>query len=481
MMRLFTLLLVGLSLSAAAQNTGGCGTVTPQSEVDKIYDFVQHNAAAYAKPAAGAIDSIPLSIHIVGTDAGTGYYPLQNLFTVLCQLNQRYAPSGFHFYVQWPLRYINNTAYYIHDFSDGYYMMQQNNVPGAVNVYFVNDPAGNCGYYTYGADALAIGNKCAGSGSTTLTHELGHYFSLPHTFYGWEGGNTPSNPEAVRRTGPGTNCSSAGDGFCDTYADYISNRWSCPALVSKTDVYGDLYHIDSSMYMSYSFDACQSQFSAQQMAAMQYNLHVVRNSFAGTSIPPVRSLSAPNILYPADTLYVNGKKAAWRSVPGADYYYAFLSLQTDPTRPIVSALTKDTSLNFSTYGFVDEGQYAVTVVPVNAHDFCMNYKTVQPFVYTARAGALGVTTLREDGGILQAYPNPLPAGMDMQLRFGGLPVGSYTLSLTSLNGQVVAEQTVEYRGSGIQTFRMRNCPEGFYFLRWKGAGGQGVLKLRVGQ
>ena len=480
MKRLFSLLLLSLySLASSAQN-GNCGTRTPQSEVDKIYDFMQHNNTAYAKREASAPDSVPLSIHIVGTDAGTGYYPLQNLFTMLCQLNQRYAATGFHFFIQWPIRYINNSAYYIHDFYTGYDMMQHNNVGGAVNVYFVNDPAGNCGYYTYGADAVAIGNKCAGPGSTTLTHELGHFFSLPHTFYGWEGGTTPSYPEAVRRSGSGANCNNAGDGFCDTYADYFANRWSCPGPIGKTDAYGDLYHLDSSMYMSYSLDACQSRFSGQQMAAMQYNLHVTRNSYAGTPIPPAKALTTPRILYPGDTVFANGRKATWGRVAGADYYYAYLSLQTDPARPIVGGLTTDTTLNFGSYNFVDEGQYAVTVIPLNAHDFCMAAKTVQPFTYTARAGALGVATLGSEGVALQAYPNPLPHGADLQLRMEALPAGNYTLTLIALSGQVVAKQMLNAR-SGSQVFRMPPCADDFYFLRWKGAGGQGVLRVRVGE
>ena len=271
MRALFTIVLLVLGGQASAQNnnTGGCGTSTPQSEVDKIYDFVQHNPAAYSKTTAGTIDSIPLSIHIVGTDAGAGYYPLSNLFPVLCKLNNHFAPVNFHFYIKWPIDYINKTTYYQHDFWRGNTMMQQYNVGDAANVYFVQDPAGNCGYYTYGADAVAIGKNCAGPNSTTLTHELGHYFSLPHTFYGWENGNTPSNPEAVRRSGPGTNCNGAGDGFCDTDADYYSSRWGCPGPVNKTDNYGDYYHLDSSMFMSYSTDNCQSRFSNQQAAAMQ--------------------------------------------------------------------------------------------------------------------------------------------------------------------------------------------------------------------
>jgi hypothetical protein len=483
MKAIITAALLSMSTLAGAQisNPGGCGTLTPQSEVDKIYDFVQHNPDAYAnKTAAGVIDSIPLSIHIVGTDGGGGYYSLNNLFPVICQLNQRFASANFHFYIKWPITYINNSAYYAHDYSNGSTMMYQNNVNNSVNVYFVQDPAGNCGYYTYGADAVAIGKGCAGTNSTTLTHELGHYFSLPHTFYGWEHGNTPSNPELVRRSGTGTNCNSAGDGFCDTYADYYSARWNCPGPVNKTDPYGDLYHLDSSMYMSYSSDACQSRFSAQQIARMQNNLHASRQSFAGAVNPKPQALSAAKLTYPLDTMYNNVQKAKWARVPGADYYYVRLTLQAAPSLILQNALTKDTFLNITT-SMADGGEYVIDVVPVNAHDVCLQYSAPKPFIYADKYKNLGVEVVGA-GAQVAAYPNPLKSGSDLQVNLKALPTGNYNLSLISVNGQVVGSQDIFYSGSNSAiSLKTQNCADGIYFLRWKGTEGQGVIRLRIGQ
>lgn len=478
---LFTTLFVVLGYCTIAQiNVGGCGTLTPQSEVEKIYQFVQHNPAAYAKTAVGAVDSIPLSIHIVGNDAGGGYFQLSDLFPLICQLNVRYAPINFHFYIKWPIEYINSTEYYVHDFSSGESMMLQHNVGNSVNVYFVQDPAGNCGYYSYYGDAVAIGKKCAGNNSTTLTHELGHYFSLPHTFNGWENGNTPLNPEAVRRSGPGTNCNSAGDGFCDTYADYISTRWSCPGPVNKTDSYGDLYHVDSSMYMSYSADACQSRFSAQQIARMQYDLHSSRQSFPGAVNPKPAAMDSAQIIYPFDTLFANGKRATWHQIFRADYYYVRLAYPLAPGLLLQSTLTKDTFLDI-TYNFDDGDIFLLDVQPVNAHDVCLGHGAAKAFTYANKHANLGLNNMSVQSGGLKVYPNPAGVGQELRLSFFTLPAGSYTLSLRSVTGREALRSSYSWTG-GNGEFRVNTAglSDGIYFLRWVGEKGEGVVRVKVG-
>ena len=51
-----------------------------------------------------------------------------------------------------------------------------------------------------------MANGCANNGST-LPHEVGHFYGLPHTH---DQGNELVN---------GSNCATAGDNFCDTPAD----------------------------------------------------------------------------------------------------------------------------------------------------------------------------------------------------------------------------------------------------------------------
>ena len=481
MKKIFIALLLCSKAAFGQQHTeisqGGCGTVTSPAQLQEVYDFVQHNPAAYAKGTA-VVDSIPVSIHIVGKTDGTGYYTFENLSKVMCQLNQKYAPVNFYFYLRWPIQYINNDDYYVQDYFSGEDMMDNNNVAGTVNIYFVQDPAGNCGYYTYSGDAVSIGKSCAGNNSTTVAHELGHYFTLPHTFSGWENGNTPSNPEAIRRTGTGANCNSAGDGFCDTDADYLSVRWSCPFFSQKTDVYGDLYHLDSSMYMSYSSDACQSRFSNQQIAKMQNNLHTsFRRAAIYNATPPARGvLSAPAIISPTDTIFANTNKITWSKVAGADYYYVRISLITG--LPKQTILTADTSL-VPGFSMVNNAQYTVTVSPVNAFDICMNYSSTRPYIYSTKNAPLSIPQTAGMQAGMSIYPNPLTNG-DVSVQLTGLPAADYTLSVVNISGQVVhKEQVAVNTGNQVHTISLPELVNGVYYIHCNSALFRSTQKLTI--
>ena len=40
------------------------------------------------------IKYVPIQFHIVGTSQGTGYFPANDVFRLLCQLNEKYIPVG---------------------------------------------------------------------------------------------------------------------------------------------------------------------------------------------------------------------------------------------------------------------------------------------------------------------------------------------------------------------------------------------------
>jgi len=480
---LTALLLLGSSTFSFAQQTiaqGGCGTVTSPQQQQEIYDFVQRNPAAYAKGTA-VVDTIPLTIHIVGDDNGGGYYSLTDLFKVVCQLNERFKPVNFYYYIKWPIRYINNTSYYVHNYSSGAQMMRGNNVSGTVNIYFVDDPSGACGYYTYGQDAVAIKKSCSGSNSTTVAHELGHFFSLPHTFSGWENGSTPGNPEAVRRTGSGTNCNSTGDGFCDTDADYVAERWNCPRNNTKRDQFGDLYKLDSSMYMSYSSDVCQSRFSAQQIAAMQYNLQSAGNraGIRNATHPANIALDTSRFIYPAPTMYSNHKKIVWNRMPGANYYYARIAFTTIPGLYKQTAFTADTSLNID-FALLEGVSYKVTVSPLNAYDVCMNRTQVMDFIYTEATGQLGVTSTGNSEKDIQLFPNPMTAGTDLGIRLSGIPADKYQVIISNTAGEIVHKaEVIATGGNDTYNLQLPSLANGLYFVRCNSSQLQIARKLVI--
>jgi hypothetical protein len=279
-----------------AQNCG-----TPENE-HWLEEWEQRGGRKYLKQ--GYIKPrntifIPIHYHIVRQLNGTGGFPLSYLFKMHCELNQRYASTGIQFTLD-TFSYINSDTYFNLDTdTESQTMSFLFNTLNHCNIYLVNQPlAGNCGY-TYrptGGNptsrssiylAASFGNyTCTKPTSTTLAHEMGHWLDLPHTFWGWEGRTYVSRTspnitfprrENVARTGPLANCETAGDMFCDTDPDYVSQRWSCPNSKQFTDPNGVVFTLKSDNYMSYSSDECQSKFSDLQIAHMNEAMITLRD------------------------------------------------------------------------------------------------------------------------------------------------------------------------------------------------------------
>lgn len=189
---------------------------------------------------------VPIQFHIVNKSDGTGGESNQDILDNLCRLNADYAGINVEFYLAGPTRVINQDLLYTNSFDNGManYFMGLYRVPGVVNIFVGNQISNSqsggttLGYYTSGLDIIyAIQASVRGTG-TTLTHELGHFFGLPHTFFGWENsqygdvmanttGRTPTitlagTPvEYIAREGGLENCQIAADAFCDTDANYL--------------------------------------------------------------------------------------------------------------------------------------------------------------------------------------------------------------------------------------------------------------------
>lgn len=481
MKMIFTATLMACSSLAFAQQGNslkdkGCGTPPPtDAEMQLIYDFVSQ--IPNANKATAGVDTIALSLHVVGKSDGTGYISPDDLLKDICELNQKYAAVGFHFAVKWPIRYINETNYYVHQYQGGLAMMQQNNVAGTVNLYFVSDPSGNCGYYNPAGDAVALAKSCSRPGNSTIAHEVGHLFTLPHTFYGWEGGVTPANPEKVTR-GAGANCNTAGDGFCDTPADYLSDRWNCPYTGNKVDQNGDPYNPDGTNYMSYSDDACTNHFSPQQIAKMNNNRQN-RSSLSLNGVPSYAAMNVPQLYYPFNVeLFANHKKAIWAPVDGAQYYYVKVFPNVSPGITLLETITPNTEINFD-FNFAQTGEYTLILAPLNARNLCRAKTLTHTFRYNGNNGTLAVANTANTTAGIRISPNPV-RGAAVSLTMNEVPAGNYIIAAYNYNGQKVFEQSVNAKG-GVESHLLpaNNWTSGLYAVRLTGANGQWTDKVVV--
>ncbi len=113
--------------------------------------------------------------------------------------------------------------------------------------------------------AFGSGSGCAGyvPGSPynlgrTLTHELGHFFNLDHTFAGCDSGS----------------CSTSGDFVCDTPPQDVDTG-GCPAIGSVLNCGVKSLTMN---YMDYTNDACMYMFTTGQAARMQAYYNTVAST-----------------------------------------------------------------------------------------------------------------------------------------------------------------------------------------------------------
>lgn len=144
-----------------------------------------------------------------------------------------------------------------------------------INMFFVTsmDSYGACGKATLagianmenGGIVILKDPSCSAATSKTITHEMGHYFGLSHTFEG-------SGIELV----DGSNCTTEGDEVCDTPGDpfvegenvatYVDGN--CRFISMKKDANGDFYDPIVGNTMSYYPNTCACGFTPEQFVKM---------------------------------------------------------------------------------------------------------------------------------------------------------------------------------------------------------------------
>ena len=149
-----------------------------------------------------------------------------------------------------------------------------------VNIIVVEDiKGGNNGRYNSIYDFILLDYNTFSNNTQrkSFPHELGHYFSLPHTHRG----NERVNRNITCPVGwscwlhPGDlACTRMGDGFCDTPADpRMSGKVSsCVYTGTDTDQNDDLYVPDVRNVMAYGNKSCRNWFSAEQRIAMDWQI-----------------------------------------------------------------------------------------------------------------------------------------------------------------------------------------------------------------
>lgn len=494
-------LLIALSVfsfNAIAQQQLGCGNPSvDMSQNEDHQEFLRAWNNGTLNDSRATI-YVPIVLHLVGDNDGSNRISVADALDRLCKVNADFAPSEIFFFLK-DINFISNTV--ANRGTDG---NQSDNLgdyrrANSVNVFFATAAMSGttvvCGYYCCGAtqgspnmpDIVVVGNGCMASGSTTLSHELGHYMSLPHTFNGWEflgqNGNIGAAPNFAERV-DGQNCSNAGDDICDTKPDYLPSRWNCDQngespwrvifsdgrTFELIDPTNDTFQVDGTNYMSYSDDACMTQFSPMQRSKMRNYINNRRSNLLNQAPTIMDTITAQvSAIYPVlgDTIQnVSNAVFSWHPVANASRYSVEIWRSTvggNPLQFISAYQTADTTLNVSG---LPTNQFMIwRVKPYNPYYTCAANSPWKRF-RTGSTG-VGVQSVNIPTELLNIAPNPVTVGELVRASFNiDQAAGDATISVCNLSGQIQTTwQQPLVLGENNLLFDTNNLPVGMYILR----------------
>jgi hypothetical protein len=222
-------------------------TITPLPQLNKEFQVVAHIVMDKDTfPPTGQATSLPVTPSSVNA--------------VLSTVNSYFSPIGVSFNVC-EVRYIYNFQYF-DTMTDATIqeMVNQNFAVNRINIYYFNSFISNATAGRCFGNISSSGYICIKTNvPKVVAHELGHYFSLGHTF----GSGVAVTSELVNAS----NCSTTGDGICDTPADpyvesvgetaYVDVNDNCNYIYTGRDANNEFYNPDIGNIMSY-YSSCNN-------------------------------------------------------------------------------------------------------------------------------------------------------------------------------------------------------------------------------
>ena len=283
--------------------------------------------AQYA-PSTGPDYVIPVVFHIIRNTAGSGEISDALIDTQITVLNEDFGAFGggapgtntrIQFTLAGVTRSTNNTWY-----NDGgsYYNSLAWDPHQYLNIY-TNTASGNLGYAYVPSGGGVVGNlwdRVVVYWSTvgrpgpygppyhlgrTVTHEVGHYLGLYHTFQGGCSGTS--------------GCFGNGDLICDTLPESGPNFSPCTRSTC-----GD--PDPTRNYLDYSDDVCMNNFTLEQSNRMRCTLQNFRPSLADALAPS--PATSPSPAHGAASVDLNAD-LSWSAGSGATSHDVYFG--TDPT------------------------------------------------------------------------------------------------------------------------------------------------------
>lgn len=480
-----------------------CGT--PQQP---LLDRVDESKKSLSFHERSAQKYIPVTFHLVANSAGTGRVQEEDVLKQIANLNTQYGDQMAVFYID-HFNYFDNDAVYNTPSSPAAItQMRLRRDNNALNLFITNQAESGSGtpgvvlaYYEPNEDWVVSRRDQISSVSSTIAHEFGHFFSLPHPFSGWDCHpyieTEYTNPVNVDFTIPcasgggsalielqnGSNCNIAGDHICDTPPDYnlgLLYQNDCAPNTKIKDKNGELITPITNNYMSY-YRGCSSYvFTAMQKTLINASFFSAQRAYIRTGVVPnTTPVTGPvNYITPINgevTASGSGIVLDWEDTPGANRYMILLSRS--------ASFTIDPHKYFTTQSLFlvpDDLTPGITyywkVWPYNESQTGAMYSAAQTFKV---GSGVGVNEIKE----INAYsiaPNPASIEQESILNITSIKAFDADMKITSATGQVVYAQKISIpTGTSQQKINTANLIPGIYFVMLHSAGGTLVERLII--
>jgi hypothetical protein len=479
-----------------------CGTdFTPEMEARLLQNIA--TAKRLNLPSVSRTTTyVPVKVHLVGNNDGTQRADKNRVFTALCALNQRYADQDMVFYLA-GIYDLNNTILNNHsNVSAAQFQMslRKNQHNNAINIFVCkalntgSSQGTTLGYYSPTYDIIAMRANQMNTTSTTLTHEMGHFFSLPHPFNGWEGSDysTANNPSGAPY-GPGnlppasiggelvelvdgSNCSTAADYFCDTDPDYnLGFGWNgCNYTGGAVDPTGTIVNPDESLYMGYFNDNCTNKFTGEQQGAIAADAQTFQRNYLFVSSPASTTeiTTAATLVSPgngATTPYHDEVYLNWDDVPGANQYFVQIARNSSFSLIIEEVLVTN---SIYTSNILSAGiNYYWRVKAFNEVSVCNNFSASRQFTtssFTVNTKEALTSTA------IKLQPNFTSEGQIVNLNIQTDAKIDATIRIVNVAGQVMKsiDNVTFQAGTHVHEIETQGLTPGVYIVNLQTANNQ---------
>lgn len=486
-----------------SQHVHYCGT-SKEDQMAIMADFEANREAIFSNTIRnGAVTYIPIKFHLVGESDGSGQVTSSVIYNLFCVLNRDYEPYDIQFYLQGGIvngiRYLNDSRVYDDPNSSTSQNILRNRQlanRNAINV-FINstvqkDEPGVLGRFYREDDYIILANSEAIGAKSSLSHEIGHFFGLSHTFYGWEiteyDCNLPTPTTVylgafgvpVEYVDRNRNCFQAADQLCDTPADYnlgLGYSGPCDFQGCAKDPDGVKVVPQTENMMGY-FLTCISVFSGQQVAVMIQNYNSSPREYLRENYTPslVEITEEPVLVSPADratTPYFDEVTLDWEPVAGAQGYIVAVDRAPNFSTGLYESITDLTEISIS--GIFNPGQrYYWRVTPISEYQNCASPS--DRYQFTTSQVMTNTNDLIDGINRCEIVPNPSTESLPSFIEIEGDQSGKMVLQIFSVNGIQMLEKEINVVNAEEKISLPSNLNAGTYMVRLMNDKGDSLLR-----